>query len=340
MSPKTVFPSQNEIDVLKLKVGRCNEDELDQELLLKEILEGQYDFCRVKNPSEDELTSLKLYQTGLPFFFSGSIRRYKTPIQQKPEGNFIHPEMTYEMYDGSQDDLLMKMLRGTWGIYPLGYYRTPFLKELVDKGKEIEAVFKFYKKSNLNSLHPENSIMFMNYNGNYVGFFALNKIDGGLESHIGGIVEPYRNGGYFLDMLRYIKNFCVDHHLAHFAFGARNENAEVQKIFQYVGFQPIGTENVFHVLPMLSINQVDEWTEEVKEDSLSEILKQADTFIQKYFSNYTIKNIQSTATKLSDSTSFKCFFSIPVKTDSEFLVVVKAMEEERVLKAWYLNGVL
>ncbi|MCO5247759.1 MAG: hypothetical protein M9887_02250 [Chitinophagales bacterium] len=321
-------------------MGRCNEDELEETLLLNEILAGQYDFCRVKNPSEDEMTSLKLYRTGLPFFFSGSIRRYKTPIQQKPEGNFIHPEMTYEMYNGTQDGLLMVMLRGTWGIYPLGYYRTPFLKELVDKEKEIKAIFKFYKENNINRLHPENSIMFMNHNGNYVGFFALNKIGGGLESHIGGIIEPYRNGGYFLDMLRYIKNFCVDNHLAHFAFGARNENAEVQRIFQYVGFQPIGTENVFHVLPMLSINQVDEWIADVKEDTLSEILKQADIFIQKHFLNYTVKNIQSTTTNLSNSSPFKCIFSIPVKTDSEFLVVVKAMEEERVVKAWYLTGIV
>lgn len=244
--------SDNETAVLGLKTGRCNAEDFDPGILARQVLEERYDICRLKIPAEDELASIKLQQTGLPFYFSGSIRRYKTPITAYPPGAFYHPEMVYEMYDGSQDALLKEMLLGTWGTYPVGYYRTPWLCHLVTKEAEIESVYRFYKKYNLNRDYPQNAIMFMKDGENYVGFFALNTVNGNLESHIGGILAPYRKGGYFLDMLRYIKIYCVEHQLSHFLFGARNENAEVQKIFQEVGFKALGSENVFHIPALLS----------------------------------------------------------------------------------------
>lgn len=244
--------SETESSVLGLKVGRCNTDILDQHTLARLITDESYDLCRLKIPAEEEMASLKLQETGLPFFFSGSIRRYKTRVDSYPPGDFLHPTMLYEMYDGSQDELLLDMLRGTWGTYPLGYYRTPYLCHLVDKEVEIQSVFRFYRKFNLNRDYPQNSILFMREGEHYVGFFALNIVNGNLESHIGGILEPYRRGGYFLDMLRYIRRFCVDHTLPHFLFGARNENAEVQRIFHEQGFVPTGTENVFHIASLLS----------------------------------------------------------------------------------------
>lgn len=262
---QTLFHSQNESDILGFKVGRCNEDFFDPTLLAREIVIGNYDLCRLKVAAEDEMAVMKLHEMGFPFFFSGSIRRYKTRIYENPAGDFLHPEMTYEMYDGTQDELLKQMLIGTWGTYPLGYYRSPHLCHLVDKETEIESVFQFYKKSNLNSLNAANSILFMNDRGKYVGFFALNIINGNLESHIGGILAPYRKDGYFLDMLRFIKRYCVEHELPHFLFGARNENAYVQKIFQEVGFKAIGSENVFHITPFLSLSQrpveIVQWSE-------------------------------------------------------------------------------
>ena len=45
---------------------------------------------------------------------------------------------------------------------------------LVNKEKEIECLFQFYKKANLHKNNPNNSILFIKHGENYVGFFALN----------------------------------------------------------------------------------------------------------------------------------------------------------------------
>lgn len=243
--------STTESEILQLKIGRCNTDNFDENILLNKIIEGKYDVVRLKLPAEDEEVSNKLNNINLPFYFSGSIRRYKTKISKKPEGDYINKSLLFEKYDGSQDAIFDDLLDDTWGSYPIGYYRTPILKELVNKKQELKSVCTFYKKQNFNLSDSLNTMMFMKDKGAYVGFFALNFVGNHLESHIGGIKKVFQKDGYFLDMLRYIKNFCIDNNLEHFVFGARNENALVQSIFHKVGFIPVGTENVFHITPFL-----------------------------------------------------------------------------------------
>ncbi len=244
--------SETESNILKLKIGRCNTDNFDENILLNKIIEGKYDVVRLKLPSEDEEVSNKLNKINLPFYFSGSIRRYKTKISKKPDGDYINKTLEFEKYNGLQDAIFEELLEDTWGTYPIEYYRTPILKDLVSKKQELISVCTFYKKQNFNLSDSQNTMMFMKDKGSYVGFFALNIVGNHLESHIGGIKKVFQKDGYFLDMLRYIKNYCIDNHLEHFVFGARNENALVQSIFHKVGFIPIGTENVFHITPFLN----------------------------------------------------------------------------------------
>jgi hypothetical protein len=319
-----------ESEILGLKVGRCNSDSFDESSLYSQIVENRYDLCRLKVPAEDEMATARLNKMGLPFFFSGSIRRYKTRISENPSGDYNFPDLIFEMYDGSQDKLLKDMLIGTWGTYPLGYYRTPYIKDNVSKEKELECVFQYYKKFNLNKDHPNNSILFIKHHDAYVGFLALNIINNNLESHIGGILEPYRKAGYFLDKLRFIKEFCIKHHLDNFIFGARNENAEVQRIFQFVGFQSRGSENVFHIPAMLTFNKK---TPIRKEFSLGmdtgsgiyqDLLKhsfalwgydsQAGDF------SFQLNQLPS----LVNNNTFDVEFSFPTITDDEMLIVLKS----------------
>ena len=247
-----------ESEVLGLKIGRSQATEFNPAQFRNAVLEGGFDLVRFKVSSEVEMAQALLFQSGLPAFFSGSIRRYDTRINAAPEGEYNHPDLIFEEFDGSQEQLLKDMIRGTWGTYPIGYYRTPFLSELIDKEAEIECLYRYYKKHNLKTNNPSNTIMFIRQRDRYVGFFALNHLNGNLESHIGGILEPYRHGGYFLDKLRYIKHYCLEHGLSRFLFGARNENPGVQRIFQYVGFQPVGTDNVFHLPLFLSRKSLQE----------------------------------------------------------------------------------
>lgn len=340
--------SANETNLLNLKVGRCVANNFDTEILLKQILEEEYDICRLTVSADDENAIVKLEQSGLPYYYSGSITRYKTRVADLNESEFIHPDLQYEKYDGTQNELLLNLLIGTWGTYPIGYYRTPFLNKLVTKEQEILCVFEFYKKHNLQKDYPNNTIMFIKHNENYVGFFALNIIDNRLESHIGGIVEPYRKDGYFFDMQEYIRRFCVENNLKYFAFGARNENRRVNGIFQKFGYVAVDADNVFHIVPLLTFsndkkNSVSEQlviTNENTADVYTQIFeiakKNAVDFINTATANYDFKI--SFLSKLFAG-KYHIVTNFPVISDGENLLVTKIYnEEKKIVSIAYLLG--
>lgn len=321
--------SATESETLGIKIGRCNTDYFDEKELYRLITEGAYDLCRVKVCAEDEFAQFRLAQTGLPAFFSGSIRKYKTKITEKPAGGYIYPDLIWEEYDGSQEALLRDMLVGTWGKYPLGYYRTPFLNLIVDKKKEIESVFRFYKKQNNPNVNPDNTLIFIRHRGNYVGFFALNKVKGNLECHIAGILEPYRSRVYFFDWIRFAKEYCITHQLKYFIFGARNENSGVQRIFQYAGCEAIGSENVFHIPSLLSFGSETATKIEVKAKSkgefYSKLLAEVTNMAEAKSCDFSRTSFHLNQLDFVDfSMPVTVTVTVPIQAQSELLIVVKS----------------
>lgn len=340
-----VVYSETESAVLGLKIGRCNEDHFfDKDRLFEQVLAGQYDVCRLKLPASDEMATQRLHELGIPSFFSGSIRRYKTPTEQMVENDVIHPDMVFEVYDGSKPQLLKDMLIDTWGSYPIGYYRTPYLDNWISKEKEIESVYQFYLKQNDPNINPQNGFVFLKKGDQYVGFFAVNHVEGNLESHIGGILSPYRKGGFFLDKLSYIKKYCKENGLKNFVFGARNENAEVQRIFQYVGFQPVGSDNVFHLAPMLSVTQKEPVVKRIfpeklnREKVYSYLLEECLLLISDLLIGSPISFTLELSPRYMQLDFIDVVFTFPVISTQKALIVIKDRSNKGVVCAHFRIG--
>lgn len=324
--------SDIESEILGLKVSRCNSDFFDEKELYKQIIENRYDLCRLKVPAEDEYAPKRLQQTGLPCFFSGSIRKYRTRIADNPDINYLHPNLTYEVYDGSQDQLLKDMLVNTWGNYPLGYYRSPYLSELVTKEQELECVFRYYKKYNLNKDYPNNQILFMKDGTQYIGIFTLNLVGNTLECNLAGILEPYRKDGYFLDEMNFKKEYCLKHNIEYFTFGARNENAAVQRLFQFLGFETAGNDNVFQIPSLLTysktpvvikeINTADLDTKNVYQQLFNEALQLGlNRMPEKCKISFQLNNEHRL---LNKSKPCRIRFSFPVVSAGQLLIVIQS----------------
>lgn len=240
--------SQNESKLFGIKVARGVFQQIEAHSLQADIFENNYDLVRITIPAHIEDAQIELYKTGFQYYFSGGITRYSTSISKIKNNTYIHNDIVYEQYNEANTHLLNAMLKDTWGNYPLGYYKTPIIGNVISKEMEIKAVYEYYKKNNLNCINPNNKIMFMKHGDNYIGFFALNIIGNRLESHIGGILSTFRNTGYFIDMQEYIRRYCLENGLTHFDFGARNENYRVNKIFLDYGYTPSHIEYVYHIL--------------------------------------------------------------------------------------------
>ncbi len=329
--------SDNESRVLGFKVGRLIiERDFDVDAIQQEILEDQYDLVRLRVPSSNELVVLDLNRLGFPNYFSGSIRKYKTAIIDLPKGAFHFPDIVYEPYDGSQDVLLLELLRGTWGDYPLGYYKTPYLAQLVTKETELKAVCNFYRNHNLPANNPKNGIMFMKHKGNYVGFFAMNTYENHFESHIGGIIQPYRTSKYFIDMQEYIRRFCIKNSLEFFCFGARNENGRVQSIFQEFGYTPFASDNIFHITPFLSYNhnEVNQSTLNAS-SSLKDLRRQIlDIYNQKCEANRACNMLKTNHLQNALNTDGVIELTNICKDEKAQLYIYKIFKADKQLLSW------
>lgn len=325
--------SQIESDIIGLKVARFNCATFDPKDLHNELVRNRFDLCRLKTPSENEYAVSVLQQMGLPFFFSGSIRKYRTRIADNPNIHYLHNNLVFEMYDGTQDLLLKDMLKKTWGTYPIGYYRSPYLDTLIGKETELECVYQYYKKYNNNIEYPMNKIMFMKDGDKYIGVFTLNQTANVLECNLAGILPEYRSGGYFHDEMNFKKEYCIKHGIEFFTFGARNENASVQRIFQHLNFQTIGTDNVFHISPLLShtinlpIIKSFNLSNYTKTEVCSLLQKEATTLINQktIIESISFKVCGLDALSLEPHTEIQ--FTFPVLQENKQLIVLKSTDE-------------
>lgn len=335
--------SDIESEIMGIKVSRCNSENVDSKRLYSDLITNRYDLCRLKVPAEDEFIVNKLKETGLPFFFNGSIRKYKTRIADFPDIHYTHSNLSFEMYDGTQDDLLKDMLTKTWGTYPIGYYRIPYLEGIVSKEQEIECVFRFYKKFNNNSIYPNNKIMFMKEGDNYVSIFTLNTVGNTLECNLAGVLPQYRSQGYFHDEMNFKKEYCLQNGIEFFTFGARNENAAVQKIFQHLNFQTIGNDNVFLITPFLSYSKEVPVTRtfntyEADCAHMSQLLYNEALLVAKqlFFSPSSVSFTVSGLSSIKSSKIAEVTFSFPVINEKELLMVLNITDEGNKYAA-YLN---
>ena len=253
MAGSHVNYSAIESQTFGLKIGRYNASLIDHRVLQQNVIEGAYDLCRVRTTAKDEFAPAKLEKIGMPYYFSGGVRRYTVNVNKYPIAPFHHPDLVFELYDGSQRERVAYQLYHTWGEYPLCYYRTPMINHFIDKELESQALIDFYCKYNDNSTFPQSYLWLLNDKGKDVGFIALYVYpeDDMVDSTIAGILPTYQQDGYFVDILRHIRQFCRSIGLTYFCCGARNENIRSQMAFEKEYMKGYQVDYVYHVVSLL-----------------------------------------------------------------------------------------
>jgi hypothetical protein len=173
----------------------------------------------------------------------------------------------------------------------------------------------------------------------------LNTVGNTLECNLAGILKPYRSDGYFHDEMNYKKEYCIKHGLEYFTFGARNENAAVQKIFQHLNFQTAGNDNVFHIPSLLTYSKLPVVIKEIKTEGLDskklyqQLLAEGVQLAENNFSAYSKVSLQlNNEGLLRKQKTARVCFSFPVVTEKEILVVMQSENENAEGFSGYLHA--
>ncbi len=248
MKKNTLLFSENESRILGYNIGRYDCSEIDIDLLKEEINKTKYDIIRIKTSVNDEYASLKLSQLGVPFYYNGSIRRYKVNCLEAPLPEYTSKGIHFVPYEESDANELYNLLQDTWGEYPIGYYRLPGLNGKISKEQELQCVYEYYKTYFVSEYNKMNRLWLMKNNDKTVGFIALTILPDMVDSTIAGIYKQYQNQRLFPNILRKIRSFCRENDLTYFVCGARNENIYSQRAFEHDYMKYYYGENVYCIV--------------------------------------------------------------------------------------------
>lgn len=242
---ESILHSIIESKILGLRIGRYNTLSIDNQLITKNA--ENFDLIRVKTSCKDEFAVQKMYETKIPFFFSGGVRRYRVNCFEAPLQEYTHMSIGFEKCTEKHRDILYYIMKDSWGEYPLGYYRTPIINEFVTKERELECLFQYYIEFYTNN-SPLNHLWLMYFENKPVGFLALNNLEDGVDSTIAGILKSFQNNGLFPNILRFIRKYCRENGLKYFNCGARLENIYSQRAFENDFMKAVDNEYIYHIV--------------------------------------------------------------------------------------------
>jgi hypothetical protein len=199
--------SANESNVLGVSIGRGSLTESWQvNDLAQEILQGGYDFIRLKMPSSDEEVFQKLEQLGMPYRLHSILVR--NTIEIKPEHVLKAPQqIQFELYDGTYPDELMQLVRASYGERTSVNYHNPYFRCWVSYEAEMAAAAAYATEF----VFADNAKMpnwVIKKEGHNIGFVLGVISEGNLEGMMYSILPAFRGYNYAAAVMAFLKSWC------------------------------------------------------------------------------------------------------------------------------------
>ncbi len=219
----------------------------------KAILEGNYDVCRVKVGVNELNIINQLEQLGFPYHFAGEVINYSITLQEINKMNLEtdNKAISYEKYDGSQEGIVKEIILKSCSDDPIGYYKTPFLNQLISSPKETRFLASYFSST----YKTENRVIsLMKKNGRYAGLIAY-AIDGNvIQSLLITLLPEYRHYATLNQFMKEAFRYTIERNVPLGVCGARINNRMMQHILEKFGMKKTGADIIFHITPFLGVS--------------------------------------------------------------------------------------
>lgn len=202
--------SEKESKAFGFKIARGEFTEIDEKCLLDEIAKNEYDVCKIRVPAALGNLFIKLEKLNIPFQFVDVFVKFQKNILTHEIPPFQHPELVFELYDGSQKNIFKQLVKETFEQNISHYFQNPFLP-VIPKTTLQEAHSEWAAEFN-NKINPGKIGWLLKWKNEYAGFYICQFTEKESEPISVGIVEKFRNQGFYFDVFRhYSKYFKKDH---------------------------------------------------------------------------------------------------------------------------------
>jgi hypothetical protein len=241
-----VIYSDKESLLFNVKFGRYEGVLTDPIALRDEIIQGGYDFVRVKllNPGDDLF--IQLNRIGLPYHLLDIHRLYTLDITTYNVPPLELPDMKFIPVTAANASVLKQLIADTYTEWPMGFFRNEMLEQVFPRHLQIENFAAYIATNYLDvSGNPSRRSWVIQLNGDTIGCAATDfKGQDSYTPYI-GLLPQYRKKHLFTNIARYLQQTMKDSGVRYTTGSARLHNLASQVNFEREGQKYTSHDYVF-----------------------------------------------------------------------------------------------
>lgn len=259
--------SQVESKRFGMNVYRSFPEELNANLLKKNILKKEVDILILRLKSNTKYNHHQLEKIGFDFIHADSLVYYKTDLS-KTKPNKLRNDLEFIKVNKDNVKIFDEIIPIIFNNYQNHYFSNPFL----DK-KSIEDGYVEWAKTYSNN--DENKISWLVYKNDRVAGFATcayEKEDKTCEGVLYGVIPEFSGQGLYSDIIRFTQDYFKKLDFETMKVSTQIQNYAVQKVWTREGFHIYDSFETYHVNSLInySCNKVLKFSFKVDENQLSE----------------------------------------------------------------------
>ena len=307
--------------------------------LLPEILAQEYDVIKIRVPASDANMMQHLDEISLPFSISGTVFHYKAAFEKMGFVEYVNKDIIFEMYRKEQFDLLQKIAMQTFSENYGAYFTHSIFDKIVSREKKLQLFGRWAA-----SFYTENDngkiAWLAKHKGEYIGFMAIQRInDKEWEPVIAGVLPKYRKAAYFIDLIRSVRNYCVQHNITWTYAKSQAQNINAYRAY-------IGENMTMHNMSVsVNINSLLSYSSEKIVRKTLEIAAKKNTFLE-VAQNYIFqhcgesamieKTLQTVLEAFSEPQKIEMHILTSYENEKKALKVFKFYASEKIVAVVYV----
>ena len=331
--------AKEESEYLGIKIGRLEQKQLNIADFLSEILQQEYDVIKIRVPATDANMMQHLDEISLPYSISDTVFHYKAAFEKMGFVPYVNKGIVFEMYRKEQFNLLQQIAMQTFSENYGAYFTHAIFDKIVLREKKLQLFGRwaasFYTENDNGKL-----AWLAKHKGKYIGFMAIQRInDKEWEPVIAGVLPKYRKAAYFIDLIRSVRNYCVQHNIAWTYAKSQAQNINAYRAY-------VGENMSMHKMSVsVNINSLLCYSSEKKMVKTISISSKKNTFLetaQHYiFQNYgesamIEKTLQTVLKEFSEPQKAEIHILTSYENEKKALKVFKFYVSEKIVAVVYV----
>jgi len=202
--------SKQESRLLGVKFARSNRlDTIPVKSLIKEVVDGDFDFCRIKINAAEKNTLNALNLAGIPYDIYSVIVRNEIDVNAYKQ-QLSFSELHFELYDGSQIDELKNVMTLALAQPTATNFTNTLFESVVSPKSLMEAACQFILSPSENFTSKHQRTWIVKEKNRSVGFVSGEISRSQFEGILHGVIPEFRGRSLGKQIMSFIIQYCKD----------------------------------------------------------------------------------------------------------------------------------